>query len=263
MTSDNAAHRGDSMTAGIRLAVGLLTAIPVQTGRVDRATAGTAMLFAPWVGLGLGFLAGLVSWLTVDLWPGSVLSAVLAVAALALLTRALHLDGLADTADGFGSGKPAPEALTVMKASDIGPFGVVALVFVLIAQISAFAAVLEGGAELTGLMVPAMTGRLALTWACRPGIPAARAEGLGALVAGTVAWPWLAVTTAAAVLAAVGVALVGAVGVVAAVLAVVAGLAAAEVLLQLCVRRFGGITGDVLGALVEITTLVALLVLAV
>ena len=96
MTSDGVTQRGDSLTAGLRLAVSLLTAIPVQTGRVDRATAGTAMLFAPWVGLGLGFLAGLVSWLTVDLWPGSLLSAVLAVAALALLTRALHLDGLAD-----------------------------------------------------------------------------------------------------------------------------------------------------------------------
>jgi adenosylcobinamide-GDP ribazoletransferase len=263
MTSDDASHQGNTVTAGARLAVGLLTAIPVQTGRVDRTTAGTAMIFAPWVGLGLGFLAGLVSWLTVDLWPGSLLSAVLAVATLAILTRALHLDGLADTADGFGSGKAAPEALAVMKASDIGPFGVVALVLVLIAQISAFTAVLEGGAELTGLMVPAMTGRLALTWACRTDVPAARADGLGALVAGTVTWPWLLLMTVAGLLAAVGVALLGAVGVVAAVLAVVAGIAAAEVLLRLCIWRFGGITGDTLGALVEISTLVALLVLAV
>ncbi|HKA67975.1 MAG TPA: adenosylcobinamide-GDP ribazoletransferase [Actinomycetes bacterium] len=263
MTSDNAARRGASLTAGIRLAVGLLTAIPVRTGRVDRTTAGIAMMFAPWVGLGLGFLAGLVSWLTLDLWPGTLLPALLAITALAILTRALHLDGLADTADGFGSGKPAPEALAIMKASDIGPFGVVALVLVLLAQISAFAAVLDGGAELTGLMVPALTGRLALTWACRTGVPAARAEGLGALVAGTVAWPWPVLMSGVGLLAAVGVALLGAVGVVAAVLAVVAGLAAAEVLLQLCVRRFGGITGDVLGALVEIATLVALLVLAV
>ncbi|HKE50885.1 MAG TPA: adenosylcobinamide-GDP ribazoletransferase [Actinomycetes bacterium] len=263
MTSDEEVDRGTSLTAGIRLAVGLLTAIPVETGRVDRATAGTAMMFAPAVGLGLGFLAGLVSWLTVDLWPGTLLPALLAVAVLAILTRALHLDGLADTADGFGSGKPAPEALAVMKASDIGPFGVIALVLVLLAQVSAFAAVLDGGAELTGLMVPAMTGRLALTWACRTGVPAARADGLGALVAGTVAWPWPVLVAVAGLLAAVGVALVGAVGGVAAVLAVVTGLAAAEVLLRLCLRRFGGITGDMLGALVEIATLVALLVLAV
>lgn len=251
------------MTGGIRLAIGLLTVIPVEVRRVDRTAAGTAMTLAPWVGLGLGFLAGLVSWLALELWPGPLLAAVLAVAALAGLTRALHLDGLADTADGLGSGKPAPEALAVMRASDIGPFGVVTLVLVLLMQVSALVAVLAAGAELTGLLVPAMTGRLALTWACRTGVPAARPDGLGALVAGSVAGPRPVLVTAACLLVGAVIGLIGAVSVVGALLAVVAGLAAAEALRRLCVRRLGGITGDVLGALVEVATLAALLVLAI
>ena len=110
------------------------------------------------------------------------------MAALALLTRGLHLDGLADLADGLGSGQPAPTALDIMRRSDIGPFGTVTLVLVLLAQVAALAhAEAEGdGRGPAALIVAVVTGRLALTWACRRGVAAARQEGLGALVAGTV-----------------------------------------------------------------------------
>ncbi|MCI0686856.1 MAG: adenosylcobinamide-GDP ribazoletransferase [Sporichthyaceae bacterium] len=251
------------MLAALRLALGLLTALPVKVEQTDRDTVTGAMTLAPWVGLGLGLAAGLVSWLAIDLWRSPPLAAVLAIAALTVLTRALHLDGLADTVDGLGSAKPAPEALAIMRASDIGPFGVVAVILLLLIQVAALAAVLASGAELSGLLVPAMTGRLAVTWACRRAIPAARPEGLGALVAGSVGQLQLIVATGATLLVATAVGLFGAIPVVPAVLAVVAGIAAAEWLLRLCVRRLGGVTGDVLGALVEVATTVALLMLAV
>ena len=61
------------------------------------------------------------------------------MAALALLTRGLHLDGLADLADGLGSGQPAATALDIMRRSDIGPFGTVTLVLVLLTQVAALA----------------------------------------------------------------------------------------------------------------------------
>ncbi|NEC49139.1 adenosylcobinamide-GDP ribazoletransferase, partial [Actinospica acidiphila] len=57
----------------------------------------------------------------------------------AALTRGLHLDGLADTADGLGSGRPAEDALRIMKQSDVGPFGVLTLVLVLLVQVAALA----------------------------------------------------------------------------------------------------------------------------
>jgi adenosylcobinamide-GDP ribazoletransferase len=101
----------------------------------------------------------------------------------------------------------------------------------------------------------AVAGRLSLTWACRRGVPAARGSGLGALVAGTVP-PAIPVALTAAALGG-GCAF----GIVVPV-AVAAGLAASLAVTVLAVRRLGGITGDVLGALVEITTAVCLLVTA-
>ena len=101
-----------------------------------------------------------------------------------------------------------------------------------------------------------VAGRLSLTWACRRGVPAARGTGLGALVAGTV-HPAIPVLLTAAALAAAG-----AFRLIAGV-AMAAGLAASLALTALCVRRLGGITGDVLGAQVEITTAVCLLVTAI
>ncbi|MBB0233206.1 adenosylcobinamide-GDP ribazoletransferase, partial [Streptomyces calidiresistens] len=119
---------------------------------------------------------------------GTLLGAVVAVAVPALLTRALHLDGLADVADGLGSGKPAEEALRIMKRSDIGPFGVVALVLVLSGQTAAAHALFGHGWAVGAVAVclAHVTGRAALITATRRGVPAARPDGLGAMVAGTV-----------------------------------------------------------------------------
>ncbi|MFC7330402.1 adenosylcobinamide-GDP ribazoletransferase [Marinactinospora rubrisoli] len=237
---------------GLRLAVGTLTVFPVRVGRVDRRTAGRAMVLAPLVGWLLGLLTALV--LTAALWGGlsAHLAALLAVAALALLTRGLHLDGLADLADGLGSARPAEGALEVMRRSDIGPFGVVTLVLTLLAQVLALGqlAIAGPGAAAAGVVAAVLAGRLAITWSCTPTIPAARPEGLGALVAGTVPHGAAVVAT----LAVLPIAFAGP-GLLA---AMAAGLMVAVLLLRHAVRRLGGVTGDVLGALSETATTVTL-----
>jgi adenosylcobinamide-GDP ribazoletransferase len=247
------------MLAALRLTVGTFTVFPVRVGAADSRTAGQAMTLAPLVGVAVGGVAGGAAWVLLRLGAGPLLAAVLAVAVLALSSRALHLDGLADTADALGSGRPAEQALAVMKASDIGPFGVVTLVLVLLAQIAAVAQLAN---PVVGLAAAAATGRLAATWACRRGVPAARADGLGRWVAGSVGGAQLAGASVSTAVAAVGLAWVGGTGIGIALASVGAGVGAALLLLNRCVRRLGGITGDVLGALVETGTTVALVVLA-
>lgn len=249
------------LTAGARLSIGLLTVLPVRVADVDRSTAGTAMLAAPLAGLAVGGAAALVAAVARQLGSSDLVSAVLAVAVMAVMTRMLHLDGLADLADGLGSGRPADGALTVMRQSDIGPFGVVTLVLALALQVAAVAASPHPAAA---VLIAAVAGRLTLVWACRAGVPAARPTGLGALVAGTVATRPAACCTAGAVAVCAAAAwAVGGAGLAAAAVAAVAlGLLAALLLLRHAVRRLGGITGDVLGALVETAVTVTLLVLS-
>ncbi|WUH96523.1 adenosylcobinamide-GDP ribazoletransferase [Spirillospora sp. NBC_00431] len=248
------------MIAGLRLAVSLLTVVPVGSERVDRGTARAAMLLAPSTGLIAGGAAALVLLAGDALDLSGLLAAALAVAAMAAVTRALHLDGLADLADGLGSGRPAAEALTIMKRSDIGPFGVVALLLTLLVQVSALATAPDPA---VAVLVAAVAGRLALPWACRTGVPPARPDGLGVLVAGVVPPRGALVVTAAVVVVAAGAgtAAGGLGGALHAVAAVIAALAAALLLLRHAVRRLGGVTGDVLGALVETATTAALIAL--
>ncbi|MET9389066.1 adenosylcobinamide-GDP ribazoletransferase [Streptomyces sp. NPDC006624] len=250
---------------GLRFAFGTLTVIPVRVTRWDREAARGGMLCAPVAGLAVGAASAAVGLVLLFLGAGAPLAAVATVAVPAALTRGLHLDGLADTADGLGSGKPAEDALRIMKQSDIGPFGVITLVLVLLAQAAAltqaYGASWAWGAF--AAVVSATAARLALTLAARAGVPAARPEGLGAAVAGVVP-PRRALAAAVAVVgvtAAVG-ALSGAYGAVRAVLAVVLALAAAEALLRHCTRRFGGVTGDVFGGLAETAATLALVVLS-
>ncbi|MEW2348559.1 adenosylcobinamide-GDP ribazoletransferase [Streptomyces sp. NPDC006684] len=250
---------------GIRFAFGTLTVLPVRVRRWDRGAARAGMLWAPLAGLVVGLGAGALGGALSALGAGALLAAVASTAVPAVLTRGLHLDGLADTADGLGSGKPAAEALAIMKRSDIGPFGVVTLLLVLLAQV----AVLDrlyglGWAEgALGAAVAGVTGRLAMTLAARRGVPAARPEGLGAAVAGTVppaeAYGVGALCLLACAAAGLGE---GPGAVVRLGAAVLGGAAGAALLLRHCVRRFGGVTGDVFGGLEETAATAALVVLA-
>ncbi|WP_151772912.1 adenosylcobinamide-GDP ribazoletransferase [Streptomyces abyssomicinicus] len=261
--SDSAFSR---LLTGPRFALGTLTVLRVRVHRWDREAARAGMLCAPAAaGAAVGAASALAGVAGVTAGLSAPLAAVAAVAVPAALTRALHLDGLADTADGLGSGRPADEALRIMKRSDIGPFGVVTLLLALAAQTAALAQAFAHSPARGAFaaLLCAVTARLALTLGARRGVPAARPEGLGAAVAGAVPrTAAAAVATAVTLLAAAGGALLdGPAGAVRAAAAVLVGCLAAEALLRRCVRRFGGVTGDVLGALAETAATVSLVVL--
>ncbi|MGV4924231.1 adenosylcobinamide-GDP ribazoletransferase [Streptomyces sp. BHT-5-2] len=249
---------------GLRFAFGTLTVLPVRVPRWDRAAARGGMLCAPVAGLVVGLCAAALGGVLL-LGGGPLLAATGSAAVPAVLTRGLHLDGLADTADGLGSARPAEEALRIMKRSDIGPFGVITLLFTLLAQVAALSGLYAAGwaAGAAGAVVAAVTARGALTLASRAGVPAARPEGLGAAVAGTVPVPAAAGCAAlvAAGCAAFGAAAGGPYGALHAGAAALLGLAGGELLLRHCRRRFGGVTGDVFGALAECAGLTALVLL--
>ncbi|MDQ0712861.1 adenosylcobinamide-GDP ribazoletransferase [Streptomyces luteogriseus] len=250
---------------GLRFAFGTLTVIPVRVTRWDREAARGGMLCAPLAGLAVGAVAAGLGLVLLFLGAGAPLAAVATVAVPAVLTRGLHLDGLADTADGLGSGKPAEDALRIMKQSDIGPFGVITLVLALLAQVAALTQAYDASwaRGACAAVVSATLARLALTLAARAGVPAARPEGLGAAVAGVVPLRGAAVAAVAvAGAAAAAGALLGPYDTVRTVLAVVLSLAAAEALLRHCTRRFGGVTGDVFGGLAETAATTALVVLS-
>ena len=210
----------------LRLAFGTLTILPVRPpSTVDRRTAGRAMVLAPLVGLSLGLVVVAALWV---LGGGSLLTypphgsltylagahdaaprispwspmvaAVAVVALLAFLTRAMHFDGLADVADGLGSGKRGDDALAIMRRSDLGPFGVVTLVLALFFQVMACVELVQTLSGLAGIVVALVLSRLVLPVLCLSGIPAARPDGLGAAVAGSVSRRALALAVGLGVL---------------------------------------------------------------
>jgi adenosylcobinamide-GDP ribazoletransferase len=239
----------------------LLTALPVPA-RAAASTRGV-LPWAPLVGLVLGGAAAGVGVLGAR-YVSPLTGAVLALVVLALLTRGLHLDGLADTADGLGPIRARERALQVMHQGDVGPFGVAALVLVLLLQAACAAALLTRDGGWLIVWTAVVTARLAMTRTGLPGVAMAEGSSLGRAVAGTVPplvfAGWLLVTGAGAVVA--GVALDGSRLAVAAAAGLVAGLAAAELLRARATARLGGVTGDVMGAMGEVAAAVALLVAA-
>lgn len=257
----------------LRLLFGTLTILPVQAPTsVDRRTAGWAMTLAPLVGVKLAFLvAGSLALAEAYADPPPLLAAVLCIGALAVLTRAIHLDGLADTADGLGSGRRGDAGLAVMKRSDIGPFGVVTLVLVLLAQVAALASCIAGGFGAAALAAALVWSRVTVT-GLSVRMPAGPTDGLGSLVAGTVSRAQHLLGVALALAATAGILAMrpgfdglaprdlGQVSMPVVLLCVLAPLAGSGLAAH-AVRRFGGVTGDVYGAAVE-TTFTAVLLAA-
>lgn len=239
--------------AGIA-ALAFLTVVPVgRRIELDGADVARATPVLPLVGALLGAVAGSVAWLAAAA-VGPV-AAVLAVTVLAVATGALHLDGLADSADGFG-GRTVEDRLRIMRDHTVGAYGVVALVLALLLKTSS-AVSLYGRADVLAAWVAAGALSRAVGPALAAGLPyVQRAGGSGSVLHGR----RVGVRAAGAV--AVAVAVAAAVLGFAAVVAVAAALVVA-VLVALSARRMlGGVTGDVLGAATELTEIAVLLAVA-
>lgn len=194
--------------------------------------------------------------------PRRLLAAVGALAVVAFLTGGLHLDGLADTADGLGSRRPTEAALEIMRRSDVGPMGVAALLFTVLVQVASLAAIRPGWRSAAALAVALITARAGALLAT--GAPAARPGGFGALICGSTrpASRWTAAGLLIVLVAAIAAAVAGPVLSARAAGAVAGGLAMTWLVRLIAVRRLGGLTGDVFGAQIEVGTAAVLLVLA-
>lgn len=247
--------------AALRDALGMFTLLPVgSTMELDRAACRRIMLAFPWAGLVCGLVSAAAATLVLLCGAGHQLAAMAGLAALAGVTGAMHIDGVADTADGLASRKGPEDALALMKKSDIGPMGVATAVLVLLLQAAALASDslasgLAGAWPLVAtLACLPMVGRIAAVHATVQGVPGARPGGFGSLFTG-ITPSWAAALDSLAVLAVCAGA-----GWIVAGWVLAAGLVAAAVLAWLVangwqkhlLRRLGGHTGDTFGSLIEV-----------
>jgi adenosylcobinamide-GDP ribazoletransferase len=215
----------------------LLTRLPVA-GLAEAVPARGAGVWAyPIVGLVVGLIGAAVFWLAARLGLPPAIAAIVAVAATVLTTGALHEDGLADTADGFGGGATVARKLEIMRDSRIGSFGALALMLSIGLRITALAALADSGRVAVALVAAGMLGRGAMV-GMMLALPPARPDGMAASLGKVPVMP-----------AAIGIVIAGACvllphGVRALLAAVVAGAA----MVWLARRQIGGTTGDVLGA---------------
>jgi adenosylcobinamide-GDP ribazoletransferase len=230
------------------------TRLPLaRAAPISGAAIAQAVWALPLAGVIVGVIGAVVYMLAhragLPAWPAAALT----VAATLAATGCLHEDGLADTADGFGGGKTRERKLDIMRDSQIGTYGVCALALSILLRASALASLADP--ELVAAALIAAHGAARATMPVLMFfVPPARSDGLSF----DVGQPQGA---RAAVAAAAGtVALVGGLGLALSSTAVVVLAVVIALLARLSLRQIGGQTGDVLGALEQVSEIVVLLV---
>jgi adenosylcobinamide-GDP ribazoletransferase len=227
-----------------------LTIVPIGASRrVGLGDLGRAAAWFPVVGLALGLVLALVGVVAGRVFP-PLLTALLTVTAWKVLTGGLHLDGLADCLDGL-MGRDPEHRLAIMRDSRIGAFGAIGLILFLMLELVAVGE-LPPAARWRALVAAPAIGRATPVLIARLMRPARR-DGQGAAFHSTL--DRLAAPAALAIALVASIAVLGLAG----VLALGAGVLVAVGVAFFLARRLGGITGDVLGAGVELAELTALL----
>ena len=235
-------------------AFGVLTRLPLPQRERDEALQSRSVWAYPLVGAVVGALSALVWFGAQFAGLGTPLAAGLAITAQVLITGALHEDGLADFADGFGGGRDKDMTLAIMRDSRIGAYGVIALILVLGLRWGGVAGLALHGV-LAGLICAALMGRLAIV-ALLVLLAPARTDGFGRVVAHPPRRAWLVAGLIGLTLVALHLPLLTA------ALAFVAVAGVTGYVAVLAKRKIGGYTGDVLGAGEQLAETAALLVFA-
>ena len=249
------AQLAPTLLTELRLAIAFLTILPViDERRASEETVAKSFAWFPLVGFAIGAFLCVEDWLLAPFFA-QVLRSILIVLSLTIVTGAVHLDGLADTADALGAGRDRTRALDILRDSRIGTFGAIAIFFDLTLKILALST-LAGHLRSIALVVAPMLSRLAMVWLA-DGMTYLRDDGAGSellrrkslgLRTPTVTLIIVVVVLALGDYHAVGIAAAVAIAIVFA--------------MRFFYRRWlGGVTGDLIGAcaeLVEIAVLISL-----
>jgi adenosylcobinamide-GDP ribazoletransferase len=245
-----------SLATDLKLSVLLCTRLPIlRSVPVKGASLARASWAFPIAGALVGLIGALAYWLAHVVGLPPLPAAALALAATLAVTGCIHEDGLADVADGFGGGATRERKLEIMRDSRIGAYGTCALMMSLLLRGSAVATLAEPSA-VGAALIAAHAGARAGLPIFMALVPPARADGLSA---GAGRPP--GGSAVAAGLLGVGTLGLG-LGPIPGFIAILLVLAAIGFLAWLCRRQIGGQTGDVLGALEQVSEMAILLVAA-
>ena len=231
--------------AELKLAFMLFTRFPVGRLKGTVPDVGASGWAWPLAGFAVAVPASLVYLLLYTAGLGAQVSAFGLVATLALCSGAMHEDGLADMADGFGGGRSKDQKLDIMRDSRIGSYGVLALIFAVAIHVSLIARLQD-----PSLVIPATIGLSMASRGCLPfwlrWMPPARQDGLGQTVS---------IVSRGTALASIAIGFAGllAVGLLAAIVGFCAVMACGAAVSGLAMKQIGGQTGDVMGSIQKLS----------
>ena len=244
------------MIKGFLAALQFLTIIRVAKGiDITGEKLGRSMACFPLVGFLLGLILVSLRYISGYILPPSIVD-ILVIAALVVITGALHLDGFADTVDGLAGGKDREKALSIMRDSRIGSFAVAGLVLLLILKIFALREV-PGEIKNGTLMFMPVLGRWSMTQLTFGFTYARSSPGTGLAFTQFVGKREYVIATLMTAVISVGLFRFSG-------LMVLLLIAVLTLLFGLFFqRRLGGVTGDIMGAACEISEVVTLLAMGV